>query len=64
MSVPCAVHSFKPPLERLLQPFITEESASLELFARSLLPDTVSWGNQVPLLQHENLFEELHHIET
>lgn len=57
VSVPCAVHSFKPPLQKLLQPFIVPDGGSLELFARSLLPNTVSLGNQVPLLQHIDLFE-------
>ena len=59
VSVPCAIHSFKPPLLKLLQPFLPETSTAthLELFARSLLPRTVSWGDQVPLLQHVQLFE-------
>lgn len=60
VSVPCAIHSFKPPLQRLLEPFIpTDSDGSLELFARSLMPGTVSWGNQLPLLQHVNLFESV-----
>ena len=59
VSVPCAIHSFKPPLQRLLDPYVFDSDAkgSLELFARSLLPGTVSWGNQLPLLQHVDLFE-------
>lgn len=59
-SVPCAIHSFKPPLQRLLQPYIHASGSGdshLELFARSLLPNTVSWGDQLPLLQHVDLFE-------
>lgn len=64
VSVPCAIHSFKPPLIRLLQPFVIKESKCLELFARSLLPDTVSWGDQVPLLQHKSLFQETHQIKS
>ena len=57
VSVPCAIHSFKPPLDRLLQPFVKGKNC-LEIFARSLQPDTVSWGDQIPLLQHIDLFEE------
>lgn len=58
VSVPCAIHSFKPPLQKLLQPFLTSDDQTLELFARSLMPYTVSLGNQVPLLQHASLFEK------
>ncbi|KZS21149.1 Methyltransferase 4-like protein [Daphnia magna] len=58
VSIPCAIHSFKPPLQKLLQPFLEAGGQALELFARSLLPDTISLGNQVPLLQHVSLFEE------
>lgn len=58
VSVPCGIHSFKPPLQKLLQPFVETDGHALELFARSLLPKTVSLGNQVPLLQHVSLFEE------
>lgn len=64
VSVPCAIHSFKPPLERLLRPYVSEENKCLELFARSLLPDTVSWGDQVPLLQHKSLFEETNQVNS
>ncbi|XP_059352955.1 N(6)-adenine-specific methyltransferase METTL4-like [Daphnia carinata] len=58
VSIPCAIHSFKPPLQKLLQPFLEGNGQTLELFARSLLPETVSLGNQLPLLQHISLFEE------
>lgn len=60
VSVPCAIHSFKPPLQNVLLPFIPKNSngRTLELFARSLLSNTVSCGNQLPLLQHVNLFEK------
>lgn len=61
VSVPCAIHSFKPPLQALLEPFIQPATGkkTLELFARSLLPNAVSVGNQVPLLQHTDLFEDV-----
>ena len=55
VSVPSAIHSFKPPLERIIQPYVKDRDF-LELFARSLTPDGVSLGNQLPLLQHASLF--------
>lgn len=65
VSVPCAIHSFKPPLQSVLHPFIPKNSngRTLEIFARSLLPNTVSCGNQLPLLQHVDLFEKVEEDE-
>lgn len=57
VSVPGA-HSHKPPILPLLFPtFPKEAPLSLELFARSLSPHCVSWGNDVLHFQHSNFFK-------
>ncbi|CAB3370195.1 Hypothetical predicted protein [Cloeon dipterum] len=57
LSVPSAIHSHKPPLIDVLAPFVQPSPKILELFARSLLPNTTSCGLEVLKLQHEILFK-------
>lgn len=61
ISVPCGIHSHKPPLVDLINSVIlpNQETHYLELFARNLLPNCTSCGNQVLLLQHDSLFQKL-----
>ncbi|CAB3228968.1 unnamed protein product [Arctia plantaginis] len=60
VSVPSALHSHKPPLLDILSPFVnTENSQTLELFARYLLPNTTSVGFEPLKWQHISLFEEI-----
>ncbi|XP_018571183.1 methyltransferase-like protein 4 [Anoplophora glabripennis] len=56
VSVPSAIHSHKPPLIELIKTFLPENPACLEIFARYLLPNWTSYGNEVLRLQHESLF--------
>ncbi|XP_044265070.1 N(6)-adenine-specific methyltransferase METTL4 [Tribolium madens] len=56
-SVPSALHSHKPPLCQLLQPFLPPSPNCLEVFARYLLPNWTSYGREVLRLQHESLYE-------
>lgn len=56
VSIPSAIHSHKPPLIDLLRPYLPENPSCLEIFARYLLPNFVSYGNEVLKLQHESLF--------
>ncbi|KAJ8925675.1 hypothetical protein NQ315_009521 [Exocentrus adspersus] len=56
VSIPSAVHSHKPPLVELLKQFLPENPSCLEVFARYLLPNWTSYGNEVLRLQHESLF--------
>ena len=56
VSVPSIIHSHKPPLLDVFKPYFSEKPKTLEIFARSLLPDTTSYGNQVTLLQNKDLF--------
>lgn len=56
-SVPSSIHSHKPPLQDIFQPYLKNNSKKLELFARYLLPGWTSWGNEVLLLQHIMHFE-------
>jgi N(6)-adenine-specific DNA methyltransferase len=58
VSIPSAVHSHKPTLSDVLQPYLDgAENRSLELFARSLTSGWTSWGLEVLKLQNINLFE-------
>lgn len=56
VSIPSAIHSHKPPLIDLLKLYLPEKPLCLEIFARYLLPNFVSYGNEVLKLQHDSLF--------
>lgn len=62
VSVPSAIHSHKPPLIKLLKPFLPENPVCLEVFARYLLPNFTSYGNEVLRFQHESLYEKTKNI--
>ncbi|XP_067403164.1 N(6)-adenine-specific methyltransferase METTL4 isoform X2 [Emydura macquarii macquarii] len=49
VSVPCTLHSHKPPLIEVLTEYIKPDVECLELFARYLQPGWTSWGNEVLL---------------
>ncbi|KAF5307138.1 hypothetical protein FQR65_LT00654 [Abscondita terminalis] len=57
VSVPSALHSHKPPLIKILEPYLPENPHCLELFARYLQPNWSSWGLEVLRFQHESLYE-------
>lgn len=59
VSVPSAIHSHKPPLIELVKSFLPENPSCLEVFARYLLPNWTSYGNEVLRLQHESLFVKI-----
>ncbi|XP_072008223.1 N(6)-adenine-specific methyltransferase METTL4 isoform X3 [Engystomops pustulosus] len=52
VSVPCSLHSHKPPLSEVLKEFVKPDVERLELFARNLQPGWTSWGNEVLKFQH------------
>lgn len=56
VSVPCALHSHKPPLAEVLKDYIKPGGQCLELFARNLQPGWMSWGNEVLKFQHMDYF--------
>ncbi|NXN57714.1 METL4 protein, partial [Rynchops niger] len=56
VSIPCSLHSHKPPLTAVLAEFIKPDVECLELFARNLQPGWTSWGNEVLKLQHTDYF--------
>ncbi|KAM9644575.1 N(6)-adenine-specific methyltransferase METTL4 isoform 5-T6 [Morphnus guianensis] len=56
VSVPCSLHSHKPPLTGVLADFIKPDVECLELFARNLQPGWTSWGNEVLKFQHIDYF--------
>lgn len=56
VSVPCTLHSHKPPLAEVLKDYIKPEGQYLELFARNLQPGWTSWGNEVLKFQHMDYF--------
>ncbi|XP_046546671.1 N(6)-adenine-specific methyltransferase METTL4-like [Haliotis rubra] len=58
VSVPCSLHSKKPPLQDVLAQYLPPTPACLELFARNLWPDWVSWGHEVLKHQHMDYYEE------
>ncbi|XKL61019.1 hypothetical protein PGB90_008076 [Kerria lacca] len=57
VSVPSSIHSHKPPLTDILEKYIPSDSQCLELFARYLVPNWISCGNEVLKLQHKSLFQ-------
>ncbi|CAH6792045.1 N(6)-adenine-specific methyltransferase METTL4 [Phodopus roborovskii] len=56
VSVPCVLHSHKPPLAEVLKDYIKPGGQYLELFARNLQPGWMSWGNEVLKFQHVDYF--------
>ncbi|NXW09735.1 METL4 protein, partial [Fregetta grallaria] len=56
VSIPCSLHSHKPPLSAVLAEFIEPDVECLELFARNLQPGWTSWGNEVLKFQHVDYF--------
>ncbi|NXQ94135.1 METL4 protein, partial [Sagittarius serpentarius] len=56
VSIPCSLHSHKPPLAAVLADFIKPDVECLELFARNLQPGWTSWGNEVLKFQHIDYF--------
>ncbi|EFB21808.1 hypothetical protein PANDA_015723, partial [Ailuropoda melanoleuca] len=59
VSVPCTLHSHKPPLAEVLKDYIKPDGECLELFARNLQPGWTSWGNEVLKFQHMDYFVAL-----
>ncbi|NXQ26897.1 METL4 protein, partial [Alaudala cheleensis] len=59
VSIPCSLHSHKPPLAAVLAEFIKPDAECLELFARNLQPGWTSWGNEVLKFQHIDYFTPL-----
>lgn len=58
VSVPSAIHSHKPPLTEILKEYLPSSPQCLELFARYLLPNWTSFGDQVLTLQNTKLFSQ------
>lgn len=56
-SVPCSLHSRKPPLNDIFRKYLPVDAKCIELFARNLLPSWTSWGNEVLKYQHFNYFQ-------
>ncbi|KAL1501411.1 hypothetical protein ABEB36_006735 [Hypothenemus hampei] len=56
VSIPSAIHSHKPPLIEVLKPFLPDNPSCLEVFARYLLPNWTSYGNEVLKFQHESFY--------
>ncbi|XP_063155215.1 N(6)-adenine-specific methyltransferase METTL4 [Candoia aspera] len=59
VSVPCTLHSHKPPLSEILKEYTKPDVECLELFARNLQPGWTSWGNEVLKFQHLDYFTAL-----
>lgn len=57
-SVPCALHSSKPPIFEIIKDYTNFELKILEIFARNLNRNCTSWGNQVLNFQHELFFKK------
>ncbi|KAL9950307.1 hypothetical protein ACROYT_G042787 [Oculina patagonica] len=58
-SVPCKLHSRKPPLNEILSQYVSHDSLCLEMFARNLTPHWTSWGNEVLRFQSMEYFDHL-----
>ncbi|CAH2284882.1 methyltransferase 4 isoform X1 [Pelobates cultripes] len=59
VSVPCKLHSHKPPLSEILKEYVKQDAECLELFARNLQPGWTCWGNEVLKFQHIDYFVPL-----
>ncbi|XP_061452384.1 N(6)-adenine-specific methyltransferase METTL4 isoform X2 [Rhineura floridana] len=59
VSVPCTLHSHKPPLTEILKGYAKPDVECLELFARNLQPGWTCWGNEVLKFQHMDYFTAL-----
>ncbi|KAK6990373.1 methyltransferase-like protein 4 isoform X1 [Biomphalaria glabrata] len=57
VSVPCSLHSKKPPLSDVFSPYLPPNPNCIELFARNLVPEWSSWGNEPLRHQHSDYFE-------
>jgi N(6)-adenine-specific DNA methyltransferase len=55
----CSVHANFCLFSDLLMPYVESKPKILELFARSLMPDTTSCGFEVLKLQHDFLFQQV-----
>ncbi|XP_046851303.1 N(6)-adenine-specific methyltransferase METTL4-like isoform X2 [Xenia sp. Carnegie-2017] len=55
-SIPCSLHSRKPPLNDIFDEYLPQDAACIELFARNLIPNWTSWGNEVLKYQHVDFF--------
>ncbi|XP_068726855.1 N(6)-adenine-specific methyltransferase METTL4-like isoform X1 [Montipora capricornis] len=58
-SVPCRIHSRKPPLNEIFAKYVPPQSRCLEMFARNLTPNWTSWGNEVLKFQSVQYFDHL-----
>ncbi|CAH1775747.1 unnamed protein product [Owenia fusiformis] len=56
VSVPCSIHSRKPPLNNVLESVLPDGGPYLEMFARNLIPGWTSWGNEVLKFQHTDFY--------
>lgn len=56
-SVPCTLHSRKPPLNDIFREYLPDNAKCIELFARNLLPNWTSWGNEALKYQHLDYFQ-------
>jgi len=65
VSVPGS-HSRKPPLETFFNSVLPQvsERRCLEMFARNLLPNWTSWGNEVIYFQHKSFFVQKENTTT
>ncbi|KAG8442140.1 hypothetical protein GDO86_011077 [Hymenochirus boettgeri] len=59
VSIPCKLHSHKPPLGEVLKEYVEPGVECLELFARNLQPGWTSWGNEVLKFQHMDYFTSI-----
>jgi len=57
-SIPCAIHSKKPNISGIIEPYTVRKPNCLELFARNLNSGWTSWGNEPLRHQHIDFFEE------
>ncbi|CAI9736749.1 N(6)-adenine-specific methyltransferase METTL4 [Octopus vulgaris] len=64
LTIPCSLHSKKPPLTEILAEFLPDNPRCLELFARNLWPGWTSWGNEVFKHQHLDYFEDVEDQES
>ncbi|XP_044006093.1 N(6)-adenine-specific methyltransferase METTL4 [Aphidius gifuensis] len=63
VSVPSSVHSHKPPLTEIMEPYLPKNPNCLEIFARYLLPRWTSWGLEVLKFQNMMLYNSIKNKE-
>jgi N6-adenosine-specific RNA methylase IME4 len=57
-SIPSKIHSRKPPLDKILDEFLSQDAKKMELFGRCVREGWTCWGNETILLNDTMVLEK------